>query len=136
MTTIHSCGSKWMGEEPDSIETLIEVLGTEPLSPTFEGYGNFIYALGGPDGYEDSRLRAQAGNTLRFFGNFAALSHGFQIDSDDPGDIRRLTNAIRANQASEGYQKARAWYHPCPTCGKLAQFCACPVAVKDVGDGI
>lgn len=42
MLKIISNGSKWAGEQPDSIEQLIKVLEQYPLDPTFEKYGNFI----------------------------------------------------------------------------------------------
>lgn len=44
---------------------------------------------------------------VRFWGNFHALSCVFQIDTDEPDIIARLTEAIRANQASPAYQEAR-----------------------------
>lgn len=122
MTAIEHNGSKWLGEAPDSIETLLDVLTREPLDPRFEEYGNFVYPLDGEHGYNDP---AYAG-TFRFFGNFALLSHSFGITSDEADTIKVLTDAIRANQAREDYQKIRReWYTPCERCGKFARSCKC-----------
>ena len=90
-TTINSNGSKWAGQEQDTIETLIEVLGETPLDRSFEAYGNFAYKLEGAPG------------NVRFFGNFLHQSHVFNIDSDDQSVISRLTKAIRLNQKREDY---------------------------------
>ena len=95
--TIHSNGSKWMGQPPDSIDALIDVLGEETLDPRFEDNGNFIIA---------SRLAGVP--SWSFFGNFLTTSHVFSIDTDDPEIAGRLTTAIRANQAAPAYQAARA----------------------------
>jgi hypothetical protein len=95
-TTINSNGSKWYGQEPDTIEKLIEVLGKYALNRTFERYGNFI----------QRNQRLASGSRLEgtvFFGNFLELSHVFNIHTTDPDVIRRLTKAIRANQRTPAY---------------------------------
>lgn len=92
--TIQSNGSKWAGESADPIEALFERLATYTLNPMFEEYGNFVFVE--PDS-----------STVRFWGNFFDLSAVFSIDTDEPGTIRRLTDAIRANQATDAYQVAR-----------------------------
>lgn len=94
-TVIHSNGSKWAGEAPDSIEVLLDVLGREALDPTFEEYGDFV-------------TRREGGSVL-FFGNFAKLSHVFQIDSDEPAIVAALTAAIRANQRRPDYVADRQY---------------------------
>lgn len=88
-TTIHSLGSKWYGEEADPIETLFKVLAEHPLSRVFEAYGNFI----GP---------REDGHT-GFWGNFHELSCVFNIVTDDPDLVARLTKAIRDNQRRADY---------------------------------
>ena len=93
-TTIHSNGSKWAGEDPDTIEQLIAVLGREHLDPKFELYGGFIQ-------------RGESWPGVRFFGNFENLSHVFRIDTDDPQVIQVLTTAIEANVQTPAYQDAR-----------------------------
>jgi hypothetical protein len=100
MTTITSNGSKWAGEPPDTLETLLEVLTREPLDPMFAAYGDFVIDLSReqPD---------QPPGTLRFWGNFYALSHVFSIDTNEPPIIDQLTTAIRANQQTPAYATAK-----------------------------
>jgi len=97
-TTVNYIGSKWLGEAPDSIDQLLETLENYALDRVFEGYGNFI--IGPP-------LELGSGETLpgivRFWGNFFELSYVFSIDTDEPETIKRLTKAIRDNQARPDY---------------------------------
>lgn len=93
-TTIYSNGSKWAGEEPDSIETLLAVLGSHVLDRIFECPGaahTFIDA-------------DPVTGMVSFFGNFQELSHVFSIETDDPDAIIRLTTAIDANMERPDYQ--------------------------------
>lgn len=90
MLEITSNGSKWIGQDPDSIDRLVEVLAVEPLDPRFLNYGRFILPLGG--------------GKVRFFGNFFALSHVFNITTDDPALIGRLTVAIYDNMATPEFE--------------------------------
>ena len=89
MTTIIDNGSNWAGGEPDTLDDLCAVLKSEPLNRDFEAFGNFILADDAP--------------VIRFWGNFANVSHVFSIDSDDPAVIERLTKAIRENQQRADY---------------------------------
>lgn len=91
-TRIQSNGSKWIGEEPDSLSVLYKVLQKEPLDPTFEKYGNFIFPV-------------NAG--WRFWGNFAKYSHVFSIDTNDPVVIDNLIELITNNQNSKEYRELR-----------------------------
>lgn len=93
-TQITSNGSKWCGEAPDTIEDLFHTLQTETLHPMFERFGNFVEEA--PSGL------------VRFWGNFATVSHVFQIDTDEPVLICGLTLAIRGNQATQSYRQMRA----------------------------
>ena len=116
MLKIQSNGSKWAGDAPDSIETLLEVLSREPLDPRFEKYGNFFadveLRIGihvGRGKYVDGDLiYPEYPNARRFFGNFANLSHVFTIDTDEPEVISKLVAAIRANQARPDYKAIKA----------------------------
>lgn len=92
---IVSNGSKWHGQAPDSIATLIEVLKTETLDPTFENYGNFI-----------TYPTIEHDNLVRLFGNFQTVSHVFQIYGTE-AELRGVIEAIRANQARDDYKAAR-----------------------------
>lgn len=90
-TIIHSNGSKWAGQLPDSLPDLFAVLDQHALCRTFEAHGNFV-------------IRDEtAPETVHFFGNFANFSHVFRIQSDDPETIAALTAAIRANQQRADY---------------------------------
>jgi len=80
------------------LSELEAVLATEPLDITFERYGNFILTRDG---------------VTRFWGNFARVSHVFQIDTDEPEVIARLTSAIRANQETPAYLAQRPTRHRC-----------------------
>lgn len=92
MTTIHSNGSKWLGQEPDAIDDLLDVLGRETLDPAFERYGRFHYVEGGKHW---------------FFGNFLTVSHVFRIETTDQQIIDKLDTAIAANKTTENYKAAR-----------------------------
>lgn len=105
MITIHSNGSKWAGESPDTIDRLLEVLAAETLDPRFEEYGNF-YIVNKP-------ITTTSG--VHFFGNFMTVSHVFNIDTDDQPTIDALTAAIRANQATAEYKRYRAELRKAPT---------------------
>lgn len=91
-TTITSNGSKWAGEPPDSVETLLAVLARHTLDPRFETFGNFVQ-------------REAAG--VSFFGNFLDLSHVFNITTNDPAVWKPLVRAIRRNQRRPDYQRCR-----------------------------
>ena len=97
MTTIIHNGSHWAGEEPDTLDELCAVLASEPLNRDFEAFGNFALH---PVEYTDGRVDS---SITRFWGNFANVSHVFNIDSDDPAVIERLTKAIRENQQRADY---------------------------------
>lgn len=98
MTTIHSNGSKWAGEAPDTIEQLIEVLAQHPLDRRFEDYGNFIDR--DPEWLDGSTKPG----VVIFFGNFLTVSHVFNIETDDPEVIERLNRAIKANKRRADYR--------------------------------
>ena len=78
------------------IETLFARLESDTLDPTFEAFGNFITTDGLPPRMTD------------FFGNFWTYSHVFNVVTDDPDLINRLSTAIRTNQSTDAYKKARA----------------------------
>jgi len=93
-TRVVSNGSKWAGEEPDTVADLLDVLKREPLDPTFERYGNFRLASALPGG-------------RRFWGNFFRVSHVFDIDTNDPETVRAIHCAIIRNKRSDAYRAAR-----------------------------
>lgn len=121
MLTIISNGSKWAGEQPDSIDQLMEVLSEQPLDKTFELYGNFY------DETPEWKTNPQTGvraysehpNVVNFFGNFYAFSHVFNIVTDDQEVIEKLLPAIRANQRRSDYLSQPAPATPQQTAQKI-----------------
>jgi len=91
---IYSNGSKWAGQEPDSVETLLGVIEKETLDPSFESYGNFVFK----ERHEDGDYHA--------FGNFLSVSHVFNI-SGSKEDIEPIRKAIRKAQKRPDYINAR-----------------------------
>jgi hypothetical protein len=91
VTEINHNGSHFAGEKPDTVDELCGVLAVEPLDRAFEAFGNFILEL------------TDDGGLLRFWGNFAKVSHVFSIDTDEPTVIEQLTTAIRENQQRPDY---------------------------------
>lgn len=104
MTEITSNGSKFAGEQPDSIEELIKVLRTEPLDPVFEEYGNFVNRT---PHFLHKEAQEKYNGCAQIFGNFAFYSHVFNILTDDAELIDSLEKLIRENQETESYIKAR-----------------------------
>lgn len=80
-TKIHYNGSKFAGEEPDTLDVLFERLKTEKLDP---------------------RLKPIADNLgngiIRYSGNFETYSHAFSIETNDPDLIVKLNKAISDNE--------------------------------------
>ena len=107
MLEIQSNGSKWFGQKPDTIEELIEVLNTYALDPTFEDCGNFYNP--NPQ-YLKKEYAEKYKGCSSFFGNFAEISHVFNITTDEPEIIRRLVEAINNNKSTSKYQEVRREY--------------------------
>lgn len=95
-TIIHSNGSKWAGETPDSIEKLIEVLGAYDLNLrdfSRNGFLSFINDNGyGNRDYEE--------HEVNLFGNFNKISHVFNINGTYK-TLRPVIDAIDANIAKQ-----------------------------------
>ena len=102
-TIIRSNGSKWLGQEPDTLDQLIAVMAEYPLDPTFEHYGDFAEDGGVAFDSPDQNER-WTGYTI-FHGNFRGVSHVFNIYTNDPEVIARLRCAIAANKATPAYQR-------------------------------
>lgn len=84
MIHIESNGSKWFGQAPDDIPTLLGVLNDPQY--TLETW------TGNP-------VRKVSPGVATFFGNFREVSHVFNITTDEPTVIRDMVAAIRANRA-------------------------------------
>lgn len=92
-TIIHSNGSKWNGQEPGTVDVLIDVLGKWRLDK--ERFRRFT--------------QRQSNGAVRFFGNFMRLSHVFDIETNDADVISRLMRAIR-NNGRVKYDPVDAYY--------------------------
>lgn len=103
-TIIHSNGSKWAGEAPDSIDKLIEVLKNNTIEERFFESFN-TRSKKGLKWHQLSPIDVNVTKTKHiFFGNFEEVSHVFRIETNDPDIIKKLSNAIRNNK---GWMKYR-----------------------------
>lgn len=84
---ILSNGSKWAGEAPDSVEKLIDVLGHHKLESIWKRNGQYFNKIGD--------------NEFQAFGNFANLSHVFNIRGSLE-ELRPLVKAIKQNRRQYG----------------------------------
>lgn len=114
MTTIISNGSNWAGEEPDTIDQLIEVLKTEVIEDRFffkkKEYWDkpenspFQWVILCPI-MKQHLLTGEREKHYTFFGNFEKVSHVFNIETDEPEVISKLKAAIMANEGWKKYIK-------------------------------
>ncbi len=92
ITEILSNGSKWSGQEPDSIDQLIEVLKTNDLDlRSFAAFGFISFEE--DNGYMGRDFEE---HNIRIHGNFVKLSHVFNIKGVYR-DLQPLINAIESN---------------------------------------
>ena len=104
-TLIQSNGSKWAGEDPDTIEELLRVLKVEPLDKTFEKYGDFFSRVHREDFiHPDLNFAKEWDGSMHFFGNFRLYSHVFNIHTFDQAIIVSLISAIEDNKQREDYK--------------------------------
>jgi hypothetical protein len=99
-TIIQHNGSKWAGDAPDPIEKLYDRLQSDTLDPRWERMGDFCF-------WQPAESIPGPMAMLRFFGNFYTYSHGFDISTNDPKIIERLTDLIQANKSTPGYAQAK-----------------------------
>ena len=100
MLEIISNGSKWAGEAPDSVDTLLQVLRGHPLDhrlAPFVIHAATLRFLSAGDALKYA-------NCVRFAGNFVTVSHVFHIYTDEPLIIDALADAIHANMKTEAYK--------------------------------
>lgn len=108
-TQIISNGSKWMGEEPDNLDSLFKMLETFPLRRDF-GFSYFVQehpiyvSQSWRDEYEGKNIAHYVASVeqppagqVHFGGNFYGYSHVFSIKTDEPELIKRLKDAIIEN---------------------------------------
>ncbi|KHD28179.1 pyruvate dehydrogenase [Xenorhabdus nematophila] len=106
-TLILSNGSKWAGQDPDNIQTLLDVLGNNVLDPMFEQYHCYRSYPFEPlikTERNDKIFQPWLGAAC-FFGNFLTVSHVFNIITKDDSVVEALNEAIQKNIATEQYQQ-------------------------------
>ena len=124
MIEIISLGSKWKGEEPDTIDKLLEILKTNTIEERFfqkygvDKDGSLVYdkelicewrnICPISDNYKNEIRKGEYRDSLpdgvyNFFGNFEDLSFLFNIVTDDKEVIDKLVTAIKANKGWELY---------------------------------
>lgn len=95
-TIVNSNGSKWAGQDPDTIEELIEVLKHNDLDlRRFAAHG-FI-SFGSSNGYGNQSYRE---HSVRIHGNFLTVSHVFDIEGLYK-NLEPLIDAIEENIANQ-----------------------------------
>jgi hypothetical protein len=101
MITIHSNGSKWYGQEPDTIDKLIEVLTSCTIEERF--FTSYKHNLEHGHEYRNLCPISEENGMTMFFGNFEEVSHVFRIETDEPEVIEKLSAAIKANKGWDLY---------------------------------
>ena len=86
-TLIEANGSKWMGQRPDDVDSLLDVLCEHKM------IGHFYPGFEGVDKYDWYKQKG----VVRFHGNFEKLSHCFSIDTNDPEIIFLITEHLKVN---------------------------------------
>lgn len=102
--TIHANGSKWAGEEQDTIEKLIEVLKNHKLDFGRFGCHGFVH-------FRDDNgfiSRDYHMHNVQISGNFLDISHAFDIEGVYQ-DLEQLIYAIEDNlkRQSDEYSKLK-----------------------------
>jgi hypothetical protein len=82
MVKINYNGSKFIGEHPDSLDRLYELLGAEPLRRDYKSFS-----------CESERYPG----CVQFYGNFENISHPFSIITDETEAISKLSRLIADN---------------------------------------
>ena len=95
-TTIKVNGGELGALRKDTIEQLIDVLKTNALYPVVEQLYGVIRD------YHETMGRVSDG-TMYFFGSFLKIGHPFEVITNDPDVISRLTKAIEKNKELPDY---------------------------------
>lgn len=100
-TKIHSNGSKWYGEEPDTIQKLVERLNLYTIEERF--FCKFQRGFGADKKkYTLCPISKENGSYI-FFGNFLEVSAVFNIETNNPEIIQQLKKAIINNKGWKQY---------------------------------
>jgi hypothetical protein len=104
LTVVWHVGSPWDPRPEDhGIGHLLWMLTEHTLDPTFEEYGNFVQR--DPEWLTMPPWRPEGMASIS--GNFYDYSCAFGLETNHPALIDLLEEAVRRNQATEGYQRAR-----------------------------
>lgn len=124
MIEIISLGSKWKGQENDSIDKLLEILKTNTIEERFfqkygvDKDGSLVYdkelicewrnICPISDNYKNEIRKGKYRDSLpdgvyNFFGNFEEISFVFNIVTDEKEIIDKIVPAIKANKGWELY---------------------------------
>lgn len=102
--TVTSNGSKFFGEEHDTIEKLIVVLNNYTIEEFF--FTKYICNRDeeGPIIYKNMcPIDFLPNGNVHFFGNFEKISHVFNIETNNIEIIEKLYTAIKKNKGWELY---------------------------------
>jgi hypothetical protein len=102
MLEIKSNGSKWYGQEPDSIETLLDAFSKYTLDPRFENYGDFVNL--NPQWLNRVNAEKYAG-CASIFGNFMNGHGVFNIITDDQELIAKIAALVNQNKQTPEYKQ-------------------------------
>lgn len=97
---IISNGSKWAGEQPDSVEILLDILKTHKLRDHFARIENDAYF----------KRQVNLPTEFRVSGNFEDISHVFDIRGTLE-EMRPLMKAFKANIIKYGLEIDRRSMH-------------------------
>jgi hypothetical protein len=104
LTVVWHVGSPWDPRPEDhGIGHLLFMLTEHTLDPTFEEYGNFVNR--DPGWLTSPAWRPEGMASIS--GNFHDYSCAFGLETNHPALIDLLEEAVRHNQASAAYQRAR-----------------------------
>ena len=124
MIQIISLGSKWLGQEPETIDRLLEVLKTNTIEERFfqkygvDKDGSLVYdkelicewrnICPISDNYKNEIRKGEYRDSLpdgvyNFFGNFEEISFVFNIVTDEKEIIDKIVPAIKANKGWKLY---------------------------------
>lgn len=110
MTTVVQYVGHGCDDQAEQLDRLFDALTRYTLDPVFEKYGAFLDAAE-PDviaAYERAHGKTfDVPRTMHAFGNFYDYSCVFNLYTDDPDLIARLTVAIRENRSREAYRRAK-----------------------------
>ena len=111
-TRINWNGSRWAGQQPAALADLFAALASHPLGDFWQRNNNADTTF--------TRTDEETGKTWTvFWGNFRDVSHGFEVETDEPAIVAKFTALIKANRDVKA--------HPCmrDNARKDVEHCPC-----------